>query len=119
MKTPYKINTPEDIKACKVDVEEQECSISISRKDSKVSIYVTDNTYLTKIKRVWAKDLNNYTCYAVKNNSGDITGYYFETIKKNISFRNSNGKKNISEEARQKLKERMREGRKKRKISNN
>lgn len=86
-KTNYPIKTPEELIACKVRPEEQECTISISRKDNKMSIYCSDNVTLTKIKKKWKSNLSEYTCYAVKNSKGDITGYFFETNKSNITFR--------------------------------
>ena len=86
-KTDYPIKTPEELTSCKVSPEEQECTISINRTESKVTIYCSDNVSLTKIRRKWESNPSGYTCYAVKNNKGDVTGYFFETDKNNISFR--------------------------------
>lgn len=86
-KTNYPIKTPEELISCKVSPEEQECTISINRTESKITIYCSDNVSLTKIRRKWESNPGGYTCYAVKNNKGDVTGYFFETDKNNISFR--------------------------------
>ena len=104
-KAPYKINSPEDITPCRIDTDEQEITITLSRGDKKASIYVSDNTWLTKIKRQWANNLEGWECYAIKNKNGEATGYFFEVSKKAITIRNGKGK-NVeqSEEAIEKRK---------------
>ena len=98
-KTPYKIEKPEDLTRCCVDIDEQEISITLGRQDTKLSIYVNDNTWVTKIKRLWEQNLTGWECYATKDRDGKITGYFFETSRKAFGLRTGKGKKvDFSEE---------------------
>lgn len=98
-KTPYKIEKPENLTRCWVDVDEQEININLGKQDTKLSIYVSDNTWITKIKKLWERNLTGWECYAVKNRDGKITGYFFETSRKALGLRTGKGKKvDFSEE---------------------
>ena len=98
-KTPYKIEKPEDLISCFVNLEEQEISVALGRQDSKLSIYVSDNTWITKIKKLWEQNLTGWECYATKSKDGKITGYFFEAPKKAFSLRTGKDKKiDFSEE---------------------
>lgn len=98
-KTPYKIEKPEDLTRCWTDVDEQEININLGKRDTKLSIYVSDNTWITKIKKLWERNLTGWECYATKNRDGKITGYFFETSRKALGLRTGKGKKvDFSEE---------------------
>lgn len=98
-KTPYKIEKPGDLTHCYVDVDEQEISIALGKQDTKLSIYVSDNTWITKIKKLWEQNLTGWECYATKGKDGKITGYFFETSRKALGLRTGKGKKvDFSEE---------------------
>lgn len=104
-KTPYKIEKPEDLVSCCVDTDEQEISIALGRQDKKLSIYVSDNTWITKIRKLWEQNLTGWECCATKDRDGKITGYFFETSRKAFALRTGKGKKvDFSEEAIEKRK---------------
>ena len=92
MKTPYKITKPEDLQTCKVDADEQEITITLGRRDKNISIFVSDNTWITKIKKRWNENLDGWECYGVKDKDGDFVGYFFEVSKKALCIRNGKGR---------------------------
>lgn len=94
-RTPYKISSPEELQPCKADTEEQEISISANRNDKSLSIFVSDNTWLNKIKKKWSENPDGWECYGVKDKKGQFVGYIFEASKKALSIRS--GKRNDSD----------------------
>ena len=94
-RTPYKISSPEELQVCKADTEEQEISISANRNDKTLSIFVSDNIWLTKIKKKWSENPDGWECYGVKDKKGNFVGYIFEASKKALSIRS--GKRNDSD----------------------
>lgn len=89
--------------------------IQISRNRDTASIWTSDNTQLTKIKRIMRKDPNSYVCTGVtKNKLGEIVGYTFECPKNLIGYRTS-VKRSMSDEQLKRASERLKECRKKRK----
>ena len=115
-KTPYKIERPEDLTTCKVKAEEQEISICLGKGDSKVNIFVSEGTWITKIKKLWAKtkNLNSWEVYATKDKEGNITGYLIEAPKKVLCLRTGDGrKKNFTEEQKENFVKNTQRGRKK------
>lgn len=65
---------------------EQEVTISTTRDEDVMSIYVSDNTFLTKIKKILAGNSKNWKCWMIGRDSGP-TGYIFETKKKYLTIR--------------------------------
>ena len=105
----------DDITATKCNTFEQETVIQISRNRDKASIWTSDNTQLTRIKRVMCKDPNSYVCTGVtKNKLGEVVGYAFECPKNLIGYRTS-VKRSMSDEQRKRASERLKEYHKKRK----
>ena len=97
----------DEITATKCSEFEQETIIQISRNRDKASIWTSDNTQLTKIKRIMCKDNNSYVCTEVtKNKLGDVVGYAFECPKNLISYRTS-AKRSMSDEQRKRASERL------------
>lgn len=91
-KTQYRICKPEDLQPCRVDADEQEITLTLGRKDNKVSIFVNDNTWVTKIRKRWSENLDGWECYGVKDREGNFTGYFFEVNKKALCIRNGKGR---------------------------
>lgn len=81
------IYSPKEIKPCKCDVEEQEITIVKSRKDERFSIFVSDNIYITKLKRTWENGAIDWNVFQIKDSSNTILGYIFDVPTKSISFR--------------------------------
>lgn len=105
----------DDIVATKCGAFEQETVIQISRNREVASIWTSDNTQITKIKRVMHKDPNSYVCVEVtKNKLGGVVGYAFECPKNLISYRTA-VKRSISDEQRKSASKRLEEYHKKRK----
>ena len=105
----------DDITATKCNMFEQETIIQISRNRDTASIWTSDNTQLTRIKRIMRKDPNSYVCTEVtKNKLGEVVGCAFECPKNLIGYRTS-VKRSMSDEQRKRASERLKECRKKRK----
>lgn len=80
-----------DIGVVKCSMEEAETTINIVRGDSTVRIYTSDNTMITKLRKVIAKSSAGWTCFeGSRDSNGNLTGYFFECPKKCISLRSSN-----------------------------
>ena len=97
-----------ELKAISVPVSEQETTISYSRNGDECEIYTSDNTVVTKLKKVWEANPSGYKCKVVYDTNKEIVGYFFYTSKKNISFR-SGLKREVSEEQREQARKLMNE----------
>lgn len=78
---------------------EQETTISITRDSPIMTIYVCDNTFLTKMKKAWLSNPTGWTCWAIHDQNGQPTGYFFEGKKKYLTLRKE---KTITPETRDK-----------------
>lgn len=93
--------TIDEMIAVKCNPEEQETSISMMRNDSKVLIFTSDNTFITKIKRIIVKCPDNFRCYVSGFDRNDNpVGYFIEGPKKILSIRTGKSKKSLSPEER-------------------
>lgn len=102
-----------EIQACKVPVDEQEYTISKGRKDNSLEIFASDNTFVTKLKKVITKNPGAWKCREIRDSEGEVAGYFFEAPKSVLSIRSgaSRSGRYVSEERKQKLKEALRKGR--------
>lgn len=88
------------------DVNERETTISFSMKDNLMSIYTSDNTIMTKLKRCILDNPKEWVCWeGPRDVDGNITGYFLEAPKKYLTFRKN--RVQMSEENRQKASERF------------
>ena len=111
--TKYQINNPEEIiPVVGLPGDEQEFTITASRNDKKIAIYVSDNTFLTKVKKAFAANPTGWTGYVVKNKEGNPTGYFFETSKKYLTLRSKDRTRKMTEEQRAAAAERLKRSRK-------
>ena len=108
------IKSPEELTAPHCSLEERETTINLVAQESKASIYTCDPTMVTKIKRVWSKNLEAFQTFAHLSGAGLVTGYTFLTSKRTIAFRNPK-RRTISEEGRLKVAERFEKFRKRKK----
>lgn len=89
-----------------VDVEEQETVISFSRRDDSITIYTSDNTTLTKLKKLMEKGAAQYRVKKIWYIEGEPCGVSVEAAKRCLSLRAGN-EREISDEQREALRERM------------
>ena len=83
----YQVFTPSEIVACKTSTCEQEVTFSSYRGDNTIEVYASDNTWITKLKRAWAKNVDNWKCFATKDKEGNVVGYFFEMPKNALSVK--------------------------------
>lgn len=90
-----------------VPTEEQETLISWSRNDEKVKVYTSDNTVLTKLKKLSEAAPDKYKLVSVVNNQdGSAYSVTFEVNKKCVSLRQGK-EREYTEEQKQEMLERM------------
>ena len=83
----YQVFTPSEIVVCKTSTCEQEVTFSSYRGDNTIEVYASDNTWITKLKRAWAKNVDNWKCFATKDKEGNVVGYFFEMPKNALSVK--------------------------------
>lgn len=83
----YQVLSPSEIVACKTSTCEQEVTFSSYRGDNTIEVYASDNTWVTKLKRAWAKNVDNWKCFATKDKEGNVVGYFFEMPKNALSVK--------------------------------
>ena len=122
MKERKYITNVKDFKKVVCDIEEQEITITRYRDDPVYQVFISDNTMLTKIKRVMKAAPEGYikAWEGSKDLEGNVTGYFFEINDRCIAFKPGN-KKVFSAETRAKrsvgFRERMAKSREARKAN--
>lgn len=86
----------------KVTLEEQETVILILRDEDKASVYTCDTTMITKLNRLLEREDTEW-----KLVNRDEISMTVECPKNLISFRNKTLKRNLSDEQRAEMRERM------------
>lgn len=112
--------TSDQIESVMCDRHEQETCINWLRDDDLMIICSSDNTFITKMKRVMERDPETYRCFYYEENrdkeTGKLGNYFFEAPKSLLSFRSGAKKKrnsrNLSDEERKAIGERFRKARK-------
>lgn len=103
-KKPIEEYTADDLGIMDVAGEEQETTISWYRRDAVASVYTSDNTMLTKMKKLMAKSSDCKLKNITWSKDGEPTGYFFEVP---VRFVKVLKPKEVSEEQRAALSERM------------
>lgn len=101
---PISEYTADDLGIMDVAGEEQETTISWYRRDSVASVYTSDNTMLTKMKKLMAKSPDCKLKNITWSKDGEPTGYFFEVP---VRFVKVLKPKEVSEEQRAALSERL------------
>lgn len=101
---PISEYTADDLGIMDVAGDEQETTISWYRRDSVASVYTSDNTMLTKMKKLMAKSLDCKLKNITWSKDGEPTGYFFEVP---VRFVKVLKPKEVSEEQRAALSERL------------
>lgn len=99
--------TADELEAVDVDMGEQEFSVSCYRTDDRVSLWVSDNTMLTKIKKCMKANPKEWKLEQIAwTKEGTVGSYEFSFPKKYLVLKAKS--KEYSEEQLEKLKERGR-----------
>lgn len=76
-----------DFEPISSSVEEQETTIVIERVLDRAKIFTSDNTELTRLKRVFAASNGEWQCWeGTRNSKGEITGYFFSCPKTLVRY---------------------------------
>ena len=75
---PISEYTADDLGIMNVVGDEQETTISWYRRDAVASVYTSDNTMLTKMKKLMAKSPDCKLKNITWSKDGEPTGYFFE-----------------------------------------
>lgn len=104
-----------ELKSAVCNIDEQETTVTFSRKDNCIDMYTSDNTQITKMNKII--NTPNAIWKLVKvdyNKNNEPTGYFFRCDnKKGITIKNKNRNRIISEEKRQEIANRFRNRRNK------
>lgn len=101
---PISKYTADDLGIMDVAGDEQETTISWYRRDAVASVYTSDNTMLTKMKKLMAKSPDCKLKNITWSKDGEPTGYFFEVPVRFIKVLKP---KEVSEEQRIALSERL------------
>ena len=103
--------TADQISGIATDRDSQETNINWLRDDQILSVETSDITFVTKMKNIMQRDPENYKCYYIDTNvdkkTGKVYSYVFEVDKKLLNFRVQTTKKELSEEERIALRNRL------------
>jgi hypothetical protein len=89
-----------------IPVNEQETVITIDRETGEATIYTCDTRYMNRLSKI-------YEQIDLRNDNGKVVALKFKVPEKLISFRKGIVKRNLSEEQRKALSERLKAQRKK------
>lgn len=103
-KKPIEEYTADELEVMEVAGDEQETTISWYRRDAVASVYTSDNTMLTKMKKLMAKSSDCKLKNITWSKDGKPTGYFFEVP---VRFVKVSKPKEVSEEQRAALSERL------------
>lgn len=96
---------PEELEAVHVTMEEAETTISISRAEDTATIWTSDNTVLTKLKKVMRTAPKECVLKEVSWYKGEPVSYKFEVKKKMVRV---GAPRALTEEQREAMSERAR-----------
>ena len=100
-----KFITAEEIESIRVPLDEAETHISWMRGDTQISIFTSDNTTLTKLKKCMAKNPKDWKCIeSGRDKSGNVLGYTFTAPRRAVKLGGGNER---SEEQKVAASERM------------
>jgi hypothetical protein len=99
----------EDITPVNCEKEFQETAITFLRGDSHIEIFTSDNTFITKLKKLLEQNPDTYSCWEGNRDSeGNITSYWFSAPMRALSLRSGKSKE-MSDEQRLKASERFKD----------
>lgn len=103
----------EDLVIRGVDSSEQETTIVALRNDDYMDVYTSDNTYLTKLKKLAATNPKEWSIIEVYEGRAGINGVKFRAPKNLLTLRTGTTERSITDEQRQVLRDRLKQAREK------
>lgn len=98
----------EQIESIHCPTEFQETTIEFLRNENVMHIFTSDNTSLTKFKKLIQKNPDEWVCWeGSRDENGFITGYFLEGPKKYLTLRVKT--KEISDENKEAARKRLKE----------
>ena len=95
-----------------LSIEEQETHVNFNRNDDKAIVYTSDTTTMTKLDKLVTVEETEWKLESVwRHSDGDIVGKTYSCPKSFISFRTKRVVRELSEEQRMVLAQRMRNNR--------
>lgn len=92
---------PDELDPVDCSTEEQEVTITAYRSDDRMSLWVSDNTMLTKVKRCMRANPEEWKLERVEwHKEGTVAGYEFSFPKKYLSFRTKTTTYELTDEQR-------------------
>lgn len=93
-------------------IEEQETHINWSRGDARAKIYVSDVTTMTRLDKLVASEDSEWTLdKEYREKDGSVTGKFYSCPVECVSFRAKKATRNLTEEQREKIGQRLKESR--------
>ena len=102
IKKPIHLYKAKDLEPCSSSMEEQETVISFSREGGTAVIWTSDNTMLTKLKKLMGGESSSIELKEISWERGRPAGYKFEVSKKQVKVM---APRVISEERKEQLRE--------------
>lgn len=92
---------PDELDPVDASTDEQEVTITAYRGDERMSLWVSDNTMLTKVKRCMRANPEEWKLERVEwHKEGTVAGYEFSFPKKYLSFRTKTTTYELTDEQR-------------------
>ena len=93
--------TADELESVDASSDEQEVTIAAYRSDERMSLWVTDNTMLTKVKRCMRANPEEWRLEQIAwHKEGTVAGYVFSFPKKYLSFRTKTTTYELTDEQR-------------------
>lgn len=93
--------TADELESVDASSDEQEVTIAAYRSDERMSLWVTDNTMLTKVKKCMRVNPEEWKLERVEwHKEGTVAGYEFSFPKKYLSFRTKTTTYELTDEQR-------------------
>ena len=90
-----------------ISLQEQETTVNFRREDNYLTIYTSDSTTMTKLRKLMKAEQSEWTLLKETDWSMEV-----KAPKNLLSFRTKKTTRNMSDEEKQRLAERMREAKK-------
>ena len=106
--------TADELEVVRRPTEEQEFTLDAYRNDAVISVYISDNTMLTKFKKLMKAAPENYKLKSIQwDTKGNPTGYFFEMRADLLRFGTGKTTRVYTEEEKRAAAERLKEYRNK------
>lgn len=98
--------------------EEQETTIAYYRNDKSATVYTSDGMTMTKLDKLCAKSPEYYELVKVDTCKGEVVGKTYKVVDRTlITFRSAKMKRDLTDEQKQKIADRLKASRESRRLS--